>query len=218
MNSIAIKRLLLATGFMLSGLAAAPSFAACKVGYVSAQADSTEGPIVSLISWRFTRFKSPEERRAIENQALDIFAKTGNLADIDCGAPIHAAAGGYARLMEKFIDAKVDLYAGKPYTEGLTPLMVASMEGQLDIVALLIDRKAALVDEKTPFRFEFPPLYGVTSLQWAAMSGHAHIVKYLLEHGAMVNYEGPRGRTALNWARRRGNEKVVAILVQHGGR
>src|SRR6266700_5890531 len=49
---------------------------------------------------------------------------------------------------------------------------------------------------------------GFTPLMWAAVSGHAGIVKLLLEKGARVNARNKNGETALSLVSYKGNEDI----------
>lgn len=57
---------------------------------------------------------------------------------------------------------------------------------------------------------------GLTALHWAAIRGHAEVVKKLLEYGANVSSTDEDNNTALHMAALGGNIKVVQILLVSG--
>eukprot|EP00919_Chromeraceae_sp_WS-2016_P076683 GHVR01181291.1.p1 GENE.GHVR01181291.1~~GHVR01181291.1.p1 ORF type:complete len:116 (+),score=10.79 GHVR01181291.1:256-603(+) len=67
--------------------------------------------------------------------------------------------------------------------DGKTPLVRASMRGDLDMVKLLIE-KGANIDDISYFTHED----GATALIFASTHGHVEIVKLLIEEGADVNF------------------------------
>lgn len=72
-----------------------------------------------------------------------------------------------------------------------TPLHLATAEGRIEAVRLLLER-GALVEANDGF--------GQTPLLKAAFAGHTTVVKALLDFGARVNPERPGRTTALHWA------------------
>lgn len=193
----------------------------CKVNYVGDWLEPVPlGPLIKLLDWRPYQGKGNKSREELEQEALDLFAKSGKLSADDCGAPLIAAAHGYAKILEKFIDAEVDLYAAKTLTRGMTPLLAAAAEGRLEVVKLLIERRAAQIDEATPFHLNNFGGFsgGLTALHWAAMNGRVDVVKYLLESGAKVNKKAWDSKTALDWAKRRGHESVAETLERYGAK
>lgn len=75
---------------------------------------------------------------------------------------------------------------------GTTPLQYASFRGLLDMCKLLVSRGAD-VNAKTHDQ-------GYTALMFAAISNHTHVVRYLLELGADIDYTNTIGRTAAQMA------------------
>ena len=84
--------------------------------------------------------------------------------------------------------------------DGETALMLASSEGHLEIVKLLIE-KGADVNVKNED--------GKTALTLASRYGHLEVVKYLVENGADVNSKENDGDTALYYAK---TEEIKEVL------
>lgn len=54
------------------------------------------------------------------------------------------------------------------------------------------------------------------NLHWAAIHGHDHVVKFLLDNGVSVDARDPMSRTALHQAAQSGNASVVQLLIDRG--
>ena len=120
--------------------------------------------------------------------------------------------------------------------EEQTPLMIASREGHVAIVQLLLKDYSVCVDEvttppavrnpafdrlmknpivrKTAIRSGFK-LNGTTALMLASQYGHASVVEILLAHGADINLQST-GSTALLSASAFGQEDCVRLLLAKG--
>ncbi|HWI82962.1 ankyrin repeat domain-containing protein [Ramlibacter sp.] len=85
-----------------------------------------------------------------------------------------------------------------------SPLMMASLKGQTDVVQKLIDRGADV--NKT----------GWTALHYAATGGHLAIMALLLEHHAYIDAESPNGTTPLMMAAHYGSTEAVKLLLNEG--
>ena len=57
---------------------------------------------------------------------------------------------------------------------------------------------------------------GKTPLMVASCSGHAEMVRYLLDHGADINSRGRNWRTALMCASLKGHKEVAQLLLDRG--
>jgi hypothetical protein len=90
----------------------------------------------------------------------------------------------------------------------LPPLIVASIEGRIDIIWLLL-AKGAHVNAKVP-----PD--GHTALMGAAGVGHTPAVRALIAVGADVNARTAKGETALKFAKDGGRTTTVELLRQAG--
>ena len=82
---------------------------------------------------------------------------------------------------------------------GETPLMIASIDGELEVDKLLV-QKGAEVNR-----------IGWTPLHWAAEDGHKAVAALLLANKAYVNAKERFDYTPLHWAARRGYKDVVEL-------
>ncbi len=88
---------------------------------------------------------------------------------------------------------------------GETPLMIASIQGDLPTVQMLVLQKKALVDH-----------IGWTPLHYACTRGHLNIAQFLITNGANVNSRSLNGSTPLMMAVQSGNEELVKYLLDKG--
>lgn len=103
-------------------------------------------------------------------------------------------------------DSGVNLNAATE--KGLTSLMLASLQGHLEVVRLLLNSKKVDVNAKD--------VTGTTSLMAASKRGHVDVVKLLLEFDAKVDIQSEQGMTALAMAAMDGHVEVVSMLVARG--
>ena len=96
-----------------------------------------------------------------------------------------AASTGNLEAIEEHAKAGTDMNIKAP-TINLTPLMVAAITGQREVVDLLLGKGA-----KPDIRNN----EGSTALHMAAFFGHIEIVKALLEQGAEINIRNVRSET-----------------------
>lgn len=85
-----------------------------------------------------------------------------------------------------------------------SPLMLAAIKGQMDLVKQLIARDA---DINKP---------GWTALHYAASSGQVEIMKLLLEKYAFIDAQSPNGTTPLMMAAMYGSPESVKLLLDEG--
>ncbi len=121
-----------------------------------------------------------------------------------------AARAGSVGCCEFLLDAGVDVDAR--CDNGGTPLQLACIEEQEEVVSLLLARGADAARKRDD---------GGTALHCAAFRGNVAIVKRLLEAGADPSAATDDGDTPLNLADRGGHSQVVALLkkaqaVKHG--
>jgi ankyrin repeat protein len=86
---------------------------------------------------------------------------------------------------------------------GWTPLHYAATSGQIAIMKLLLD-KYAFIDAQSP--------NGTTPLMMAAMYGSSDSVKLLLDEGADPMMKNEQGLTAVDFARRANREGDAAMI------
>jgi len=92
-------------------------------------------------------------------------------------------------------------------TWGNTALLLASMSGQTEPVAMLLTYGADV---------NMKDINGYTALMWASMQGHTNLVAMLLEQpGIDVNAENDDGLTALHYASDNGHTQIIKLFKQH---
>jgi len=111
---------------------------------------------------------------------------------------------------------------------GRTPLMVASMFGNVRTVLIMLEHGA---DPNTQthwsnripgFGIGGPAATGQSALMFATMGGYADVVRALLNHGARIDLRDrdltttSKYRTALDYAMEGSNDLVTMLLVQAG--
>ncbi|MDR3096554.1 MAG: ankyrin repeat domain-containing protein [Paraburkholderia sp.] len=87
---------------------------------------------------------------------------------------------------------------------GENALMLASLNGDTDLVKLLIT-KGAEVNKQ-----------GWTPLHYAAANGHDDVAKLLIGYSADVNAQSPNGTTPLRMAARGDHMSTAKLLLEHG--
>ncbi|AOJ09777.1 ankyrin repeat domain-containing protein [Burkholderia mayonis] len=87
---------------------------------------------------------------------------------------------------------------------GENALMLASLNGDLPLVKLLVD-KGAEVSKK-----------GWAPLHYAATNGNDDVVKYLLDKSAYIDAASPNGTTPLMMAARGNHGSTVTLLLDQG--
>jgi len=90
----------------------------------------------------------------------------------------------------------------RTYTGGPTPLSLAALSGQIDVVRYLVEHDADMTHASS---WDFTPL------RCAATNGHLQVVDYLVRQGADVDISD-----ALLFAACGGSVNVVRYLVDHG--
>ncbi|KWR90233.1 ankyrin repeat domain-containing protein [Cupriavidus sp. IDO] len=88
---------------------------------------------------------------------------------------------------------------------GETPLMMAALQGELDMVKLMVDDMEVEINKT-----------GWTPLHYAATNGHNNVVKYLVDNAAYIDAESPNGTTPLMMAARGGHIDTVKLLLDEG--
>lgn len=89
--------------------------------------------------------------------------------------------------------------------QGETPLMIASINGDLPLVKTLVSKNRAQLDH-----------IGWTPLHYACSKGHLEVAQYLIANGAIVDAISLGGTTPLMMAVQSGNEYLVKFLLDKG--
>ncbi|XP_074641301.1 uncharacterized protein LOC141899048 [Tubulanus polymorphus] len=124
--------------------------------------------------------------------------------------PLHycARAGNEDVLLEtvKHIGPnKVQIAVNKQAKNGWSPLLVASEQGHLEIVKILLRNHA---------RVDVFDEHGKAALHLCAESGHEEVADVLLWHKAFVNAKSKVGVTPLHLAAQNGYNKLVKLLIE----
>jgi ankyrin repeat protein len=93
-------------------------------------------------------------------------------------------------------------------TDDVTPLLVASEKGYLELARLLLDRGAFVDDAGTN--------NGLAPLIFASQTGNFEIARLLLDRGANVTTPESNGITPLMRACQSGHLAVVQLLLSRG--
>ena len=117
-----------------------------------------------------------------------------------------ACQNGQFSLIKNLLKAKVDIDAFN--TEGLSPLHIAVIKGNIEVAKLLISEGASidLNDSK----------WGSSPLLYACQNGRTKIVKMLLENGSDINAKSDEGSTAIHFAAQSGKPELIDFLLQKG--
>ena len=90
----------------------------------------------------------------------------------------------------------------------ITPLILATIKGQLEIVEYLLENKQVAVNMKDND--------GQTALTCACRNGFPEIVRYLLSRSdTKVNMQDKGGWAALHWACWKNQSEIVGLLLEH---
>ena len=106
----------------------------------------------------------------------------------------------------------IDLLLSNPKTDvdlsnksGETPLMIASIQGNLALVKTLVLKHKAILDH-----------IGWTPLHYACAKGHLEVAEFLIVNGALIDSVSLNGTTPLMMAVQSGNEQLVKLLLDKG--
>lgn len=118
-------------------------------------------------------------------------------------APVMAATlHAWSALRALAISPRVDLNVTNKRNE--TPLMLAAISGELEIVRLLVEHGAEVNRS------------GWSALHYAATGGHVPVLRYLIEQNAYIDAESPNKTTPLMMAARHQHIPAVHLLVDLG--
>ena len=161
--------------------------------------------------------KTPEERLILATRNNDV-AEVQELLDAGAdpnadkvprfeGRPplFHAATFGYVEVAQSLIDkgALVD-YAD---LSGLTPLMVAALNGPIDMVELFLSNGASVEVSAG----------GATPLTEAARKGDPLVLRALLDAGADPNVPMPDGSAPVCYVQSHNFTEAAEVIRQAGG-
>ncbi|WP_251366705.1 ankyrin repeat domain-containing protein [Polynucleobacter sp. MWH-Svant-W18] len=88
---------------------------------------------------------------------------------------------------------------------GETPLMIASIQGNLPLVKRLVEKNHAAIDH-----------IAWTPLHYASARGQVSVAEFLLSEGAIVDSRSLNDTTPLMMAVQSGNEQMVKLLLDKG--
>ena len=100
-------------------------------------------------------------------------------------------------------DKKIDVDLSNK--NGETPLMIASIQGNLPLVQTLVLRNKASIDH-----------IAWTPLHYACAKGQLSVAEFLLAQGAQVDSRSLNNTTPLMMAVQSGNERLVKLLLDKG--
>ncbi|MGB3788013.1 MAG: ankyrin repeat domain-containing protein [Phormidesmis sp.] len=119
---------------------------------------------------------------------------------------LHAAVWNrQAEIVQALVSAGAEI--DKLDSKGISPLMRASSIGDFQIVDLLIESNSDI-----NLITDCSDCDGETALTVAAQSGHATIVRLLLDAGARAGHQNRNGLTALDIAKRKNHADVIQVL------
>lgn len=121
----------------------------------------------------------------------------------------YAARSGNVPMTEFLLEKGARINSRLRNHTGLTPLLLASDAGHLDIVRLLVEKGADLhASGRGGFMY-------VHALGLAARSGHIDVAEFLIEKGITVDYKKKYARP-LNLAAKYGRIEMIDFLVKKG--
>jgi len=131
---------------------------------------------------------------------------------LDRSTPLSfASEKGHTAIARMLIEAGATLEGKNDPEEkgGATPLLLAAHNGQIEVVKLLLEKKANIL-EKT--------IDGLNALHLAIRSGtdNPELVNVLVEGGAQVNGTTHNGDTPLHYAAFMGYTKSAGMLIERG--
>ncbi|XP_056145493.1 ankyrin repeat domain-containing protein 50 [Lampris incognitus] len=100
--------------------------------------------------------------------------------------------------------------------QGQTPLTLASRQGHIKVLSLLLEWAKDQEPETAARMLEHADSEGWTALRSAAWGGHSEAVRLLLDAGVDVEGCDGEGRTALRAAAWGGHEEILLTLLDYG--
>ncbi|KAK5988372.1 Ankyrin-R-like protein [Cladobotryum mycophilum] len=127
---------------------------------------------------------------------------------VDLTPFLRATMMGYKALEKHFVEARADCDAMAK--QSLTPLIMASYEGQEAVVKSILGEGIANIEAQDASQ-------NTTPLMQACYEGQEDMVKLHLEAGADIEaQDAQQGRTPLMMASYRGHEAIVKVLIEAG--
>ncbi len=202
-------------------------------------ANSTPNDVTLTISMGAAQRNVVVSRTFFKTDYLDFSdRKKGNLL-------VDAIAAGNVIAVKKLLAKGADPNWVDHY--GLNPIPLAALEGNLEILQILVDAGGRLdtseganalvlaashgnldmvrylvengadINRRGCRQEIWPIVKDNSSLMEAAKNGHVQVVEYLLQHKAYTKFYNEDGKTALDLAREGGHSQIVSLL-SHGSK
>ncbi|XP_026232318.1 ankyrin repeat domain-containing protein 50 isoform X2 [Anabas testudineus] len=159
-----------------------------------------------------TNLRHPLEREVSVKKFLD--SGVNQLGSTVRQTLLSAAHDGSANVVELHLLHGSDALMSDH--QGQTPLTLASRQGHVRVLSVLLEWMKTQDSEKAVQMMEHADSEGWTALRSAAWGGHNEAVRLLLDAGADVDGSDSDGRTALRAAAWGGHEEVVLTLLDYG--
>ncbi|KAK7485350.1 hypothetical protein BaRGS_00023449, partial [Batillaria attramentaria] len=132
---------------------------------------------------------------------------------LTCETPLHyCARAGNVNIMQELVrhlkHAKLQGAINRQAKNGQSPLLVASEQGHLEIVKILLKHHA---------RVDVFDEHGKAALHLACENGHERVADTLLWHKAFVNAKSKQGLSPLHLAAANGYNNLVKLLLETHG-
>ena len=147
----------------------------------------------------------------LTKQAIDD-SRNNNIVEVKASPTLfEACKEGNITIVRSYLEAGEDVDQQEKVAETnvwLSPLMIASRNGNVRLVTLLLHFNAQ-VNLRDKGR-------GQTALIWTSKNGHTEVAQLLHEYGAQVDRKNYYGRTALMAASQNGHTEVIQLLHEYG--
>lgn len=157
----------------------------------------------------FYNSNSPDTRseQEIEHQPETFYSPRLMIWETEHGEFCKAIARGDAEYVKNELDRGASIE--RHTDDGFSPLVIAIIEEQVEIVRLLLDNGASVYHRVK----RLPPLIHALMKQ----DRGTEMMQILLDHGAVLNViSGPERKTALHWAASEGLAAAVGFLLDKG--
>lgn len=148
---------------------------------------------------------------AATKEIAEILMKNGAVVDAKSFTgggltPLFNAVGRHKSVAETLIDYGANV--NQKTTSGDTPLLLATREGNLEVIELLTRRGAVVIDENNN---------ASTALEMAFQKRDHKTAQFLMDNGATISDQSELGLNELHWAVRQGNVEMVSKILAKGG-